>query len=230
VTAFVAAPIGGRLYLPQSWLEDAKRCAKAGVPPDVDFATKSEIALTLIEQALADQVLPAPVLGDSAYGDGFAFRARLRELKMELFLQVTPEEHRDWIEEVPTTSKANTAQWTKRPPRVHAISLKSRALCLQRLERIRSCLHGLIAEHLDVSPVTIQGSAVQAGELKTKGEQNMKTKLIIYALAALTLINGTQAQSRKGNALGNKAPNPNNSATRGYFLTVFAVPLLPRPQ
>jgi hypothetical protein len=30
--------------------------------------------------------------------------------------------------------------------------------------------------------------------------------------------------------LGNKAPNPNNSATRGYFLTVFAVPLLPRPQ
>jgi hypothetical protein len=59
----------------------------------------------LIEQALADQVLPAPVLGDSAYGDGFAFRARLRELKMEFFLQVTPQEHRGWIEEVPTTLK-----------------------------------------------------------------------------------------------------------------------------
>src|SRR5207245_1749314 len=44
---FVAAPVGGRLYLPQSWLEDPKRCAKAGVPPDVGFATKSEIALTL---------------------------------------------------------------------------------------------------------------------------------------------------------------------------------------
>jgi len=102
---FVAAPVGGRLYLPQSWLEDPKRCAKAGVPPDVGFATKSEIALTLIEQALADQVLPAPVLGDSAYGDGFAFRARLRELKMEFFLQVTPEEHRGWTQEVPTTLK-----------------------------------------------------------------------------------------------------------------------------
>jgi SRSO17 transposase len=102
---FVAAPVGGRLYLPQSWLEDPKRCAKAGVPPDVGFATKSEIALTLIEQALADQVLPAPVLGDSAYGDGFAFRARLWELKMEFFLQVTPEEHRGWIEEVATTLK-----------------------------------------------------------------------------------------------------------------------------
>jgi SRSO17 transposase len=62
---FVAAPVGGRLYLPQSWVEDPELCAEAGVPPDVGFATKNEIALTLIEQALADQVLPAPVLADS---------------------------------------------------------------------------------------------------------------------------------------------------------------------
>jgi hypothetical protein len=38
-------------------------------------------------------------------------------------------------------------------------------------------------------------------------EQNMKTKLIIYALATLTLINGTQAQSRAGNAV---PVNPDN--------------------
>jgi hypothetical protein len=31
-------------------------------------------------------------------------------------------------------------------------------------------------------------------------------------------------------SLENKAPNPNNSATRGYSLTAFSVPLLPRPQ
>src|SRR5271165_2572697 len=30
-------------------------------------------------------------------------------------------------------------------------------------------------------------------------------------------------------SLGNKAPNPNNSATRGYCLTAFSVRLLPRP-
>jgi hypothetical protein len=41
----------------------------------------------------------------------------------------------------------------------------------------------------------------QADERKTKGEQSMKTKLIICAVAALTLINGTQAQSRAGNAV-----------------------------
>jgi ATP-dependent Clp protease ATP-binding subunit ClpA len=30
---FVAAPVGGRLCLPQSWIEDPERCAEAGVPP-----------------------------------------------------------------------------------------------------------------------------------------------------------------------------------------------------
>src|SRR6266403_569274 len=101
----VAAPIGGRLYLPQSWAEKSERRAKAGVPPEIMFATKSQIALQLIEQALADQVAPAPVLGDAAYGDSFAFRQRLRELNLEFFLQVTPEEHFGWTQEVPTVLK-----------------------------------------------------------------------------------------------------------------------------
>ena len=86
----------GRLYLPQSWAEKSEPRAKAGVPPEIMFATKSQIALQLIEQALADQVAPAPVLGDAAYGDSFVFRQRLRELNLEFFLQVTPEEHLGW--------------------------------------------------------------------------------------------------------------------------------------
>jgi SRSO17 transposase len=89
----VAAPVGGRLYLPQSWLDDPARCAKAGVPPEVAFATKAQIALALIEAALAD----------AAYGNGFGFRQRLRALGAEFFLQVTPQEHSGWTEEVPTS-------------------------------------------------------------------------------------------------------------------------------
>jgi SRSO17 transposase len=102
---FLAAPVGGRLYLPQSWAEDPERRAKAGVPPEITFATKSQLALQLIERALADQVAPAPVLGDAAYGDSFAFRQRLRELNLEFFLQVTPEEHLGWTQEVPIVLK-----------------------------------------------------------------------------------------------------------------------------
>ena len=71
----VAAPVGGRLYLPQKWTEDRPRCAAAGVPEEVAFATKPQIAVALLEEALADGVCPGPVLADSAYGDNSDFRA-----------------------------------------------------------------------------------------------------------------------------------------------------------
>ena len=64
----VAAPVGGRLYLPEVWVKDPKRRDKAGIPSTVTFQTKPEIAGDLIEQALADGLTSAPILGDSVYG------------------------------------------------------------------------------------------------------------------------------------------------------------------
>ena len=87
---WVAAPIAAQLYLPRSWSEDAMRRAEAGVPTEVAFRTKPELALALIRQAHADGVCPAPVLGDSAYGDSAEFREGVRQLGMEFFLQVEP--------------------------------------------------------------------------------------------------------------------------------------------
>ena len=96
---WVAAPIAAQLYLPRSWSEDARRRAAAGVPAEVVFRTKSELALALIEQAYTDRVCPAPVLGDSAYGDSSDFRQGVRQLGMEFFLQVEPT-HKAWTEPV----------------------------------------------------------------------------------------------------------------------------------
>lgn len=84
----VTLPIGGRLYLPESWTSDRDRCVEAGVPETVEFLSKPEIALELIKQALADGVPRAPVLGDSVYGDGGPMRRALRKLDMEYFFQV----------------------------------------------------------------------------------------------------------------------------------------------
>jgi SRSO17 transposase len=102
---WIAAPIGGRLYLPKSWADHPERCAGAKVPADIQFATKSQLALPLIQQALADGVPPAPILGDSAYGDSAEFREQLRQWKLEFFLQVTPSEHKGWTHEVKTELK-----------------------------------------------------------------------------------------------------------------------------
>jgi SRSO17 transposase len=126
----VAAPVGGRLYLPQSWLDDPARCAKAGVPAEVGFATKPQIALSLIEQARADQVAPAPVLADAAYGNGFGFRQRLRSLGLEFFLQVTPQEHQGWTEEVPTRlqGKDRTVVEAENVPKARPLLEIARAL------------------------------------------------------------------------------------------------------
>jgi SRSO17 transposase len=101
----VAAPMGGRLYLPQKWAEDPSRCAEAGVPRGTLFATKPQIAVTLLKEALADGVAPGPVLADSAYGDGSEFRAELRRLMLEFFVQVTGSSHKGWTEAVATERK-----------------------------------------------------------------------------------------------------------------------------
>lgn len=45
--------IGLRLYLPEAWTQDRKRCAAAGVPGEIEFKKKWEIALELLDQALS---------------------------------------------------------------------------------------------------------------------------------------------------------------------------------
>jgi len=67
--------IDRRLYLPRSWTDDPDRCAAAGVPPDVGFATKPRLALDMIGAAL-DAGAPAGwVAADEVYGNDPAFRA-----------------------------------------------------------------------------------------------------------------------------------------------------------
>ena len=58
-----------------------------------------------MKQALHDGVPPAPVLGDSVYGDNAAFRSELRGLRLEFFLQVDPRKHKGWVHAVQTEVK-----------------------------------------------------------------------------------------------------------------------------
>jgi len=72
-------PVAHRLYLPKAWVEDAHRRKKTKVPDDIGFATKPEIALTLVDGLLDEEpeVPRGTVLADPGYGDSFAFRQGL---------------------------------------------------------------------------------------------------------------------------------------------------------
>ena len=83
-------PIAYRLYLPKEWADDAVRRAIAGVPDDVRFQTKPEIALQHVRDALADRVPPAPVLMDPAYGNDSKLRAGISELGLTYVAGILP--------------------------------------------------------------------------------------------------------------------------------------------
>lgn len=73
-------PIAYGLYLPEAWASDLDRRAKAGVPQDIVFRTKPEIALMQIRAAQQNQVPPGVVLADAGYGIDTAFRTGISEL------------------------------------------------------------------------------------------------------------------------------------------------------
>ena len=61
-------PIAYRLYLPETWTNDAARRKKTHVPKDIRFKIKPQIALDQIRQAHAEGVAPGIVLADAGYG------------------------------------------------------------------------------------------------------------------------------------------------------------------
>jgi SRSO17 transposase len=83
-------PIAYQLYLPKDWASDAVRRESAGVPKDIDFATKPEIALAQIRQAIDQGVPLGVVLADAGYGDETAFRDGITELGMLYAVGIRP--------------------------------------------------------------------------------------------------------------------------------------------
>ena len=70
-----------QLYLPSEWTDDKERCARAGVPDDVAFQTKPQIALALLDYARALGIPYNAVTADSSYGGDSTFLEGLEERK-----------------------------------------------------------------------------------------------------------------------------------------------------
>jgi SRSO17 transposase len=76
----VPVMVGLRLFLPESWTDDAERMARAGVPKDRQTAlAKPEIAIEEIDRVIASGVRFGCVLADAGYGSSGPFRQALSE-------------------------------------------------------------------------------------------------------------------------------------------------------
>jgi len=82
-------PVAWQLYLPRAWAEDTQRRRKAGVPEEVEFATKPQIALQQLRHLL-DQGAPKHcVLADAGYGIDYDFRRNLSDMGLLYVVGIT---------------------------------------------------------------------------------------------------------------------------------------------
>jgi len=93
-----ATPVGRTfldrgLYLPKAWTADRDRCAAAGIGGDVDFATKPELAMVMLERAVANGVPARWVTADEVYGQHFKLRVKIEELHLSYVLAVPVNQH-----------------------------------------------------------------------------------------------------------------------------------------
>ncbi len=91
-----AAFIDRALYLPEEWTSDRVRCREAGIPDEVEFATKGELAQQMLARAFAAGVPADWVVGDTVYGYD-ELRLWLDEQQKNYVLAV-PETHMVWVQ------------------------------------------------------------------------------------------------------------------------------------
>ena len=75
-------PVAFQLYLPEVWAKDRERREKAGVPEEIPFRTKPEIALSQIRRAVERGIPKGVVLADAGYGIDTSFRTQLTRMEL----------------------------------------------------------------------------------------------------------------------------------------------------
>lgn len=147
VSLHVAGPdasacLAMRLYLPESWTSDPTRRKKAGIPDDIQFQTKWQLALEHIDTARTwGASLPRVVVGDAGYGEAEPFRIGILERGL------------DYVVAVPSTVKVWAPGTGPLPPDAQTYAGRGRP-------RSRHTVG-------DAAPVTVGDLAAQLGRAAT---------------------------------------------------------------
>jgi SRSO17 transposase len=83
-----SCPIDWRLFLPESWDDDAERRRKAHVPADQRHRPKWQLALDMLDELAAWDLAPPVILADAAYGEVNQFRLGLEQRQLAYVVQV----------------------------------------------------------------------------------------------------------------------------------------------
>jgi SRSO17 transposase len=130
-------PVAYRLYLPQDWAKDRKRRRKAGVPEEISFKTKPEIALEQLRWACEAGVARGVVLMDAGYGAETDLRTNITTLGLTYVAGTRPNTTVWPLGTAPLPPK----RWSGRgrPPKLlrrdakhHPVSVKQLALGLPK--------------------------------------------------------------------------------------------------
>ena len=89
--------IDRRLYLPKDWTKDPARLHAAHVPGEVEFATKPQLALGMLERAITAGVPFAWVVGGTVYGTGEVEMALRRTSKCYVLGTAATQPFNSWI-------------------------------------------------------------------------------------------------------------------------------------
>jgi SRSO17 transposase len=83
-------PVAYGLYLPQEWARDRNRRRKAGVPEDIVFKTKPQIALEQLREACEAGLPHGVVLMDAGYGANTDLRTDIAALGLTYVAGILP--------------------------------------------------------------------------------------------------------------------------------------------
>jgi SRSO17 transposase len=83
--------LSGQLFVPECWFADDHATLRddVGIPAELTFKTKPQLALELVQDLLKRKVVPARWLAaDALYGDSPAFRDAIADLQLWYFTEV----------------------------------------------------------------------------------------------------------------------------------------------
>jgi SRSO17 transposase len=87
------ALVDRELYLPTCWTEVEQRCQEAGIPEEVEFATKPALARRMLRRAFDSDLEASWVTADEIYGRDSQFRTLLEKQGIGYVVAVSCQQH-----------------------------------------------------------------------------------------------------------------------------------------